>query len=118
MNRQNSINKIIELLSRFTNEVKFLNAANLYDINIHAENILIPLLNEIFNLDLINANFSQEKNFAAVDLIDKKNRIAFQVTSTADSDKIKHTLSQFVKHKRYEEFDVLFIYLISEKQST
>lgn len=118
MNRQKSLNRIVELLSRFSNEVKMLNSASLYDINIHSENILIPLLNEAFDLELVNANFDEEKNFSAVDLIDNKNRIAFQVTSTGDNDKIKHTLNQFIKYERFRDYDILFIYIISEKQGS
>jgi len=58
------------LLSRFTNEIKILNAAGLYDINIHSENVLIPLINLAYGLDVVNANFTEEKNFSAADLID------------------------------------------------
>jgi hypothetical protein len=118
MNRQSRLARVAELLVRFTGEVKMLNAAGFYDINIHAENILVPLLNEALGLDLVNANFQEEKNFSAVDLVDRKNRVAIQVTSTANNDKIKHTLSQFVKYKRFEDFDILYIYVISEKQSS
>jgi hypothetical protein len=118
MNRQKSLNRIAELLSRFSNEVKMLNSASLYDINIHSENILIPLINEAFDLNLINANFDEEKNYSAVDLIDNKNRVSFQVTSSADNEKIKHTLNQFVKHERFNDYDILFIYIISEKQAS
>lgn len=118
MNRQKSLTRIAELLGRFTNEVKILNAAGLYDINIHAENVLVPLINEVYNLNVVNANFTEEKNVAAVDLVDNVNRITFQVTSSADNEKIKHTLSQFVKYERYNNFDVLFLYIISEKQSS
>jgi hypothetical protein len=118
MNRQIRLSRIGELLVRFSGEVKILNAASLYDVNIHAENILIPLLNEVHDVKLVNANFEEEKNFSAVDLIDRENRIAIQVTSSSDNEKVKHTLSQFVKYKRYEDFDILFIYIISDKQSS
>lgn len=116
MNRQKSITRIGELLARFSNEVKILNSSGLYDINIHAENVLVPLINEIYGLNVSNANYAEEKNVAAIDLVDYDNRVAFQVTSTADNEKVKHTLSQFVKYERYKQFDTLFIYIISEKQ--
>ena len=118
MNRHIRLSRIGEFLVRFAGEVKILNAASLYDVNIHAENILIPLLNEAYDLKLVNANFEEEKNFSAVDLVDRENRVAIQVTSSADNEKIKHTLNQFIKYKRYEDFDILFIYIISEKQSS
>lgn len=105
-------------MARFSNEVKILNSGGLYDINIHAENVLVPLLNEVYGLNVINANYSEEKNVAAIDLVDYDNRITFQVTSTADNEKVKHTLSQFVKYERFKQFDSLLIYVISEKQAT
>ena len=117
MNRQKSLTRIAELLGRFTTEVGLLNAANLYDINIHAENVLIPLIKLAYGLDMVNANYTKGKNFSAVDLIDNKNRVAFQVTSKADNEKIKHTLNQFIKHERYLSYDILFVYIIGNKQS-
>lgn len=118
MNRKKALDRIAELLARFKAEVYFLNQANLYDINIHAENVLIPLLNEVYQLNLVNANYTEEKNFSAIDLIDTANRVSVQVTSTADSDKIKHTLNQFIKYERENSFDTLFVYIITEKQQS
>lgn len=117
MNRARAVNRINELLSRFVAEVKAANASGLYDLNIHAENVVIPMLNRLYGLALVNAN-SKEKNFPAVDLIDEKNRVAFQVSATADSEKIKHTLREFIRHKLYERFDLLNIYIISDKQKS
>lgn len=69
-------------------------------------------------MNLVNANFTQEKNFYAVDLIDVNNRVAVQVTSTNTIDKIRDTVRQFIKHERFKSFDILYIYLLSEKQRT
>lgn len=79
MNRTQSINSITQSLSRFRSEVEILNSSSLYDINLHSENILIPLLNELFQLNLENAN-KTKKNYPGIDLIDVENRVAFQVT--------------------------------------
>jgi len=117
MNRSKAIARINELLSRFVAEVKAANASGLYDLNIHAENVIIPLLNRLYGLSLINAN-SKEKNYPGVDLIDEKNKVAFQVTATADSEKVKHTLREFIKHKLHERFDFLQVYIITEKQKS
>lgn len=115
MNKKTLIERISELLARFRVEIENLNSLNLYDINIHSENVLIPILNRVYGINLENANF-EKKNYSAIDLIDKENRIAIQVTSTASSDKIKHTLEQYVKYKKQEEFDTLLIYIITAKQ--
>ena len=116
MNRINYINKITTYAARFVLEVEGFNSSGLYDINIHAESFLIPVLNEVFGLRLENLNTTQKKNFPAIDLADFKNRVAFQVTSTSDFDKIKTTLEKFKEYKLNEVFDVLYIYIITHKK--
>ncbi|PRY13780.1 hypothetical protein CLV24_105150 [Pontibacter ummariensis] len=116
MNKKKIIDRIAELLSRFRTETENLNSLNLYDINIHAENVIIPILNKVYGLNLVNANL-EEKNYSAIDLIDRENRIAIQVTSTSSGEKIKYTLEQYVKYKKNEEFDILLVYVITAKQA-
>lgn len=115
MRKKEKIDKIAELFARFRAEVQNLNSLNLYDINIHAENVIIPILNLVYGVNLININ-NKEKNSSAIDLIDIENRIAVQVTSTATGEKVKHTIDEFIKGKRAEDFDTLLIYIITEKQ--
>lgn len=115
MNREKSINRINELLSRFEAEVKMANANNLYNVNIHSETILIPILNAVYDLNLVNAN-NFHKNFPGVDLVDIQNGVAFQITSTASSEKIKHTLNEFKKYELYKQFNSLFVYILTGKQ--
>ena len=116
MNRIGYINKINTYAARFVVEVEGFNASNLYDINIHAESFLIPVLNEVFGLRLENLNNSQKKNFPAIDLADFNNRVAFQVTATSDFDKIRTTLEKFKEHKLNKFFDVLYVYIITHKK--
>lgn len=116
MNRIGYLNKINTYAARFVVEVEGFNASSLYDINIHAESFLIPVLNEVFGLRLENLNNSQKKNYPAVDLADFNNRVAFQVTATSDLEKIKGTLEKFKDHKLNETFDVLYIYIITHKK--
>ena len=61
MNRKEYIDKIAKYLARFVEEVKSYNDMNLYDYNIHAENALIPILNAVFELKLVNANSIKEE---------------------------------------------------------
>jgi hypothetical protein len=116
MNRIDHINKITTYSARFVLEVEGFNATSQYHINIHAESFLIPILNETFGLQLENFNSTQKKNFPAIDLADFKNKVAFQITSTADLDKIKRTLESFSKYKLDQQFDVLYIYIITHKK--
>lgn len=115
MNRQDFINKIIKYSSRFVEEIKEYNALNLYNINMHSENFLIPVLNIIFDLNLENVNATRKKNFPSIDLADFKNRVAFQITSTSTADKIKGTLEKFFKNNSNKDFDVIYIYILTEK---
>ncbi|AKK71351.1 hypothetical protein OK18_00700 [Chryseobacterium gallinarum] len=117
MNRSQLINSIAQSLSRFKSEVEILNSASLYDINLHAENVLIPLLNELFGLNLENANKSK-KNYPGIDLIDADNRVAFQITSSNDNAKIKNTLKKVVEHNIHNDVDFVYVYVITEKKSS
>lgn len=94
MRKKEEIEKIAELFARFRAEVENLNSLNLYDINIHAENVIIPILNIVYGLNLVNIN-NEVKNSSAIDLVDTDNRIAIQVTSTATGEKIKHTIREY-----------------------
>lgn len=117
MNTKKITERISELMSRFRVEVENLNSLNLYDINIHAENVIIPILNSVYGMNFKNANL-EDKNAAAIDLIDNENRVAIQVTSTPNIGKIKHTLRQYKKYKINNDFDQLLIYIITKKQKT
>ena len=116
MNRIDYINKIATYAARFVVEVEGFNAIGNYHINIHAESFLVPVLNEVLGLQLENLNATQQKNFPAIDLADFKNRVAFQVTSTSSLEKIKSTLETFGRHNLDQQFDVLYIYIITEKR--
>ena len=116
MNRIDHINKITTYAARFVLEVEGFNANNQYHINIHAESFLIPVLNEVFGLDLENLNATQRKNYPAIDLADFKNRVAFQITATANFEKIKNTLDTFFEKKLDQQFDILYIYILTEKK--
>jgi len=96
MNRQSYITEIIKYSSRFIEEVKQYNTVGLYDINIHSENFLIPVLN----------------------LADFKNRGGVQISSTSSTKKVTDTLKKFVEHSLHEYFDVVYMFFISDKQKT
>lgn len=116
MNRKDFIDKIAKYLARFVEEVKSYNDMSLYDINIHSENALIPILNAVFDIKLQNANSLHKKNYPSVDLIDDLNKIAFQITSTSGIEKIKNTLIKFGEHNLQEKYETLYIYILTEKE--
>ena len=116
MNRQETLFRISQLLARFTEQVKILNSNGEFSINVHAENILINILNTIYACNLKNVNYEENKIYPSIDLRDYDKRIAIQVTSTSNLDKIKHTLACFISNELYKDFDTLYIYIITEKQ--
>ncbi|OQP67662.1 hypothetical protein A4R26_32955 [Niastella populi] len=116
MNQQSHLLRISELLSRFSAQVSILNANSEYSINIHAENLLIKVLNELFDLDLKNINYTSGKMQPAIDLGDPLRRTAIQVTATADMKKVLGTIAMFNEKKLFHQYDRLFIYIITQKQ--
>ena len=115
MNKEVYLKNIAENLALLSREVSILNAVNLYDINIIAEDFFPGLLNLIYGYELKNANHL-EKNAPAIDLIDQKNRIAVQVTSDNSSTKIKHTIEEFNKSQAYQLYDRLVVLILTQKK--
>ena len=95
MELKKSQDRINELMSRFVTENKGAGAMGRTDINRVSENVLIPLFSEIYgHKDLRNLNVSESPNFPAIDLGDEKTGTSYQITSTANSKKIKDTLKK------------------------
>lgn len=118
MNQEKYLYRITQLLSRFKEQVKILSSNGEFSINIHAENILIKILNLLFECDLENTNYSESKTYPSIDLRDRKGKIAFQITSTANLEKVRNTIEKFIKHNIYKDFNELYIYIITDKQTT
>lgn len=116
MNKEVYLKNIAENLALLSREVAILNAVNLYDINIIAEDFFPGLLNLIYGYELQNANHF-EKNAPAIDLIDQKNRIAVQVTSDNSSAKIRHTIDEFNKNQAYNLYDRLVVLILTQKKN-
>jgi hypothetical protein len=115
MELQKSLLNISELLSRFGVQVSILNSSSMLDINVVSEDFLIPVLNEIYSCNLINANHI-ESNYPAVDLLDQSKKITFQITSTSSAKKIRTTLEKIVVKKLYEEYDNFYIIIIGNNK--
>lgn len=116
MLQQELLASINAYFSTFITQVKTANANNEFDINKHAENVIVPILNKIFGYNLKNANYTERKNVEAIDLIDKEKKVAFQVTSTNSLEKIKTTLERFINSDYVNKIDKLYIYILTEKK--
>lgn len=115
MKTKENIDEIIKYSARFTEELRFYTSLGLYDINIHAENFFIPVLNLIYGIDLKNLNVTVKKNYPAIDLADSQKRVAFQITSTHTTDKLISTLEKFIQNKLYSIFPTLYFIIIGGK---
>jgi HEAT repeat protein len=117
MNLLRSQARINELLAIFVAQVRAYGAVQRTDINRVAEAVLIPIFQEVYGLlHLEDLNRTEGTNFAGLDLGDREARVAFQVTSTPTSDKVKHTLEQVVSHELYRDYDRVIVYVLTEKQ--
>ena len=103
----------------FVAQVKGATAMGKTDLNKVSETILIPLFSEIYGYNnLKNLNDTEKANYPGIDLGDEIARVAFQITSTSNSEKIKKTLRQFVEYELYKRYDKLIIYILGEKQQS
>ena len=105
---------IREKLSILTVRVKLETAVGHMDINHEAEDFYCGLLNTAFGWELSNLNALQ-MNFPAIDLADRKNRTAVQVTSTEGRKKVQDTLDKFFEKKLDKDYDRLIVLIIGEK---
>lgn len=118
MNLQKLQDRINELMSIFVHQVKGFTAMGRTDINKIAETILVPLLAEVYGYTNLKNLNSEDINYPGIDLADDTARVAFQITSTPDSEKVKKTLRKFIEYKLYEKYDHLIIYILTEKQKS
>ena len=116
MNKEMYLKSVAENLALLSKQVEILNAVNLYDINIVAEDFFAELLNLIYGYKLKNANII-EKNAPAIDLYDETNRICIQVTSDNTSTKIKHTLREYIDNETYKKYDRLVVLVLTKKKA-
>ena len=91
MNRTLYFNYIEEKLNTLAYRIEVRSKLNLLELNIHSENFFADLCNIIFDLDLENLNFSYQ-NIDGIDLIDHKNKVVVQVSSTCTKAKIESSL--------------------------
>ena len=118
MNQEDILHRIRTLLARFQEEVKIDNSNGELSINIHAENVLLKVLNVAYELNLYNVNYEEGKTFPAIDLRDEDRRTAFQISSTGTVNKIVHTLQECIKNGMDEQFDHLYFYFLKGMEKT
>lgn len=119
MKHQNLINDLRDELAILVNKVEGSTAMQLYDLNRLAENVVLGLFQEILNLpQLHNLNATERENFPGIDLADDAVRLAVQVTATTNLEKIKDTLSTFLRHNLNTSYDRLIVYVLTRRQTS
>lgn len=118
MERERSINRIIELFNIFTLTVQSHNKVGLFDKNTFSEDVLLPVLREIYGFSYLRNLNREKQNFPGIDLADDHARTALQVTSDPTIDKVKDTLSKISEHNLYERYDRFCILTIAKKQKS
>jgi len=107
VNRTNYFNYIEEKLNTLAYRIEVRSKLNLLELNIHSENFFANLCNIIFDLELENLNFSYQ-NIDGIDLIDHKNKVVVQVSSTCTKTKIENSLSKNV-YTKYKDYNYKFM---------
>jgi hypothetical protein len=115
MGKLEEIQRVIFLLGWWLARIKLNNCIDWFDINRVAEDLAAMLLNEIYGYKLINLN-RREPNHTGIDLGDKEEGIAFQVTASVDAAKIKKNLKAFFsEHKESYRRGIRFFILSLEE---
>lgn len=111
-NRQIYLIVIGRRLAYLKAEVEIFNSLNLTDINVYAENFYRDLF-KLLGYEFDNTNF-YSNNYAHIDLIDTKNKIAIQVTSQNDNVKIKDSVNGFYKEPKYKDYKLKILLIAKE----
>lgn len=96
--------------------IKINNKNNLTDINVICEEIFGQVLNKLYNINLVSLSTEVSGNFIAVDLVDYKKRIAYQVTSQSVRSKIDKTIEKFNNSGLYKDIDELHFLILSSDE--
>lgn len=107
MNRSNYFNYIEKNITLLALRIENRGKINLLDLNIYSETFFADLLNMLLGYQLINLNIIKQ-NIEGIDLIDKKNKIIAQVSSTCTKQKVESSLKKKI-FKEYKGFRFKFV---------
>ncbi len=102
MNTEQEIKKSIDLLSLLQLYIRNNVKQSFNDIAFGVEVLVKDLLNVLENADYQNLNYIRA-NYPAIDLLDKKQGIAIQVTTTADKTKVDKTIAMYEKNNMHHK---------------
>lgn len=115
MKREFIIKQVAHELGVLRSRIDYLSKINLRDQNVVAEYHLQEILNIAYNLKLESSN-AIVSNAVAIDLQDKVNAVAVQVTASSGRAKIQETIDKFISSGLHEKYEMLWIVILGSKQ--
>lgn len=100
------INKVCEIVADE-------NAQHRTNVNSSLEDIIARVINIYKGTNLVNMN-KGSKQVAGIDIGDKSQRIAYQVTSESNTSKIRDCLDKFESNSWYKDYDQLIIFFATD----
>lgn len=113
----NSLNIIKQHLVDLERLVHIENANGEYSINKLSENLLIGFFNILFDANFENANYTLAENYPGIDIIDFNKKVAMQITSENNSEKILNTVQMIREREIYKEINIFYIYILDKKKA-
>jgi len=115
MHLERSIDRIIELFAIFKLQIEEKNKVGLFDSNRFSEDVLVPILRDIFDCPYLRNLNNEVRNYPGIDLADASTRTAFQITSDNSLGKVLDTLEKVIKHESHRLYDNIFVYNLKTK---
>src|SRR5690554_1956469 len=110
--RQKAFNSISRVLAITRYDIEQRQLINEYGLNIHGENYFRDVFNFIYGYNFVNDNF-ESHNRSCVDLVDKKKKLAYQITTTRTKEKLEKTFKALKKEK-YKDYTIRIFYLLEK----
>lgn len=107
--------KIIACLKDLERNVLFQNAAGFFDVNRTAEEFYRELLNLCYEWSLEHLNTTKDPNYEGADLGDINRKIAVQVTSENDAEKVHKSIEGFKNKSLKDGYNTLYILMFKGK---
>ena len=112
--REKALNNISKSLAIIRYDIEHRQSISNYSLNIHAENYFRDVFNFVYDLELENANF-KTNNVSCIDLIDRNQKIAYQITTTRTKEKLINTLKA-LKKPEYDGYIIKIFYLLEKSK--
>ena len=116
MRRQTLLIEARDLLTLFINRVRGSSVLGHTDLNKISEGFVLELFREVFTLPGLRDLNEERDNFPGIDLGDNASGTAFQVTATADIEKVKATLTTILEAGLEVIYPNIRIYILTEKK--